>query len=723
MTLSCLPTLFFVIYPLTASADYVKVLQYETSSTCDGPVYSSLAKLGDLGVADGCLSVGPSVYSKYFCNNSSSLISNKYFSPTCSGTPFESTSVMNISFGCSILSASSSINYSCEKGTFSVSSFSFVKRTYASAIPCIAVESAPPLSIIEAPLDTCISYASNGLKYSFDVGSGNIFQTLFSTPGCVIGSSGSPSVIGSAGCQTTSSETLVTLCTSAVSPSSTPTPSTTPSPSATPSALPLIQQTFQKQISYYGDTTCSSTPYPSYVITNYQTCLSSISAGKSFLRVCSSDGKSEVQYTYANLECSGQPVSSINHSLGCVATSTGGSYQFTCQTGDFVPPSNSLVIQSFTNSRSCSSNLRRVFTQMGNVEYTVYPVDTCLTTTSGSSLTSCSSTAASISQFNTNNACNGSPDVVTTAPVGVCNISAVNVADSFIALCPGLPSPSPFTTASPTPSPSLSIGASPSSTSTFKASPTPVNPRLSRYTLATNGGMVAYRARENVDDEDECIIDAKYAPIMSILIFNPLNGLVTIKQKGMTKGYNVFDISLTTGVNAIQSTSTWVSLGNISCVSSENPTGYCFLYFKGTQNLTVWTSYYKLSSEVVSASNAQGNGATLGGGIFGGFILLLLILAVLHTLRVINVPCFNSCCDNRFRKRNLTMTPEVVNKNNYPIAVPVSLPQQPRAQVVAMMQPPNAYPMTQQGMPQQQQLYPVFPSTPSPQRATGASRV
>jgi len=236
--------------------------------------------------------------------------------------------------------------------------------------------------------------------------------------------------------------------------------------------------------------------------------------------------------------------------------------------------------------------------------------------------------------------------------------------------------------------------------------------------------MVAYRVKENVDDEDECIIDAKYSPIMSILVFNPLNGLVTINQKGLTKGYKVFDISLTTGVNAIQSTSTWVSLGNISCVSSENPTGYCFLFFKGTQNLTVWTSYYKLSSDVVSASNAQGNGGTLGGGIFGGFILLLLILAVLHSLRVINVPCFNSCCDNRFRKRNLTMTPEVVNKNNYPIAVPVSppCPQQPRAQVGAMMQPPvNTYPMHQQSiMPQQQQMYPVYPSAPSPQRGTGS---
>lgn len=735
-----------LIYLSTAAtADYVKAIQYETSSTCSGPVYSTLAKLGDLGVADGCEAIGAGVYSKYFCNNSSSLVSNKYYSPSCSGSPFESTPITSIAFGCSTASATSSVSFTCEYGTFSVSSFSFVRTTYASTIPCSGYSSVPPTSIIESPLDTCITYANNGLKYSYDSPSGNVLQTLFTTPGCDAGSGGNPTVSGSVGCVTSTSETTVTSCTAAVSPSPTPTPSSTPSPSISPSNLPVIKQTYEKKVSYYGSSTCSTPPYSSYVVTNFQSCLSSPSSGLSHLRICSNDGQRHVQYNFNNLDCSGQPISVLNSTYGCVSDIYGGSYLYSCLSGEFEPPSNSLVIKTFQKSQTCESTTRPVSTEVGNVVYTVYPVDTCLKTSSGSSLTSCSSSVATITQFNSNFECNGTPDVITTAPVGECNISSVNVADTFIALCPGLPSPSPITTVSPTPTPTLSRGASPSTTPSFFASPTPVNPSLSRYSLVTTCELVAYRFKKDVTEEDDCIIDAKYKPIMSILVYNPLNGLVTIKQRGLTKSNSVFDIALISGVNTRSSTATWVSLGNISCVTFDNPSGYCDISFRGSQNITVWTSYYKLT-DTVSARNTNANGGTLGGGIVGGLILVLLILAVLHSLRVINVPCFNSCCDNRSRGKNLTMTPEVVTMNNFanvvPVIQPQPLPLQPqppplqpqpqRVQAVAMMQPkavhfsqttishPQSYPTAPQ---QPVQPYGNYPSIPSPQRVGNASRV
>jgi hypothetical protein len=700
--------LIIIEFVSITNADYVKVVQYETSSTCSGSIYSTQAKLGDLGFSDGCVAFSAGIYQKYICANSTSILSNKYYSSTCSGNPFESQAVTSVQFGCETVSASSSYNTMCISGTFSMSSFSYVQTSYSSSIPCSAVSFATPTSIIEAPLDTCIPYSSNGLKYTFDSGSGNISQFLFSTPDCSI-SNGNPTIISTVGCVSTLSDTLVTLSTGAISPSPTPTSSASPSPSISPSALPTIQQTYLRLLSYYGDTTCSTSPNPSYTIDNIQSCLSSPSSGKSFLRICSSDGRTFIQYTFPNLICSGQPISSMNSTLGCVATTGSGSYQYTCFTGDYNPPSNALVIKSFKNTQTCAeSGVLKIFTSVANIYYTIYPIDMCLTTNTGSSFVTCSSSLASIRQFDTNSLCDGTPDVVTTAPIGSCNLSSVNVANSFIAECPGLASPSPISTVTPTPSPSLSRGASPSTTPSFKATSTPLNPTLSKYVLATNGGLTASRVKRSTTTEDDCIIDAKFEPIMSILVYNPLNGIVNIKQKGMKRDFTTYDVNLTINVNTISSTALWIRLGNISCISNDNPTGYCVLSYRGTQNITVWTSYYKLSTEI-SARNASGGEGSLGGGIVGGLILVLLVLAVLHSLRIINIPCFNSCCDNRAKRKNLT---------SYPIAIPViqQPQQQPRAQVVAMMQPQilqsqgnyPSYPI----QPIQPQPYPVYPPPP-----------
>lgn len=151
---------------------------------------------------------------------------------------------------------------------------------------------------------------------------------------------------------------------------------------------------------------------------------------------------------------------------------------------------------------------------------------------------------------------------------------------------------------------------------------------------------------------------------MSILVYNPLGGIVNIKQKGLPKSStsisDSFDINTTIGLNSISSVDLWISLGNITCTTMDNPSGICSLLFDGSTDMTIWLSVYRFD-EVSASNDAKANISVIGIAAGGGFLIILLLCGTLHSLRIIKVPCFNVCCDRRpMNQKAITAYPVVV---------------------------------------------------------------
>jgi len=378
-------------------------------------------------------------------------------------------------------------------------------------------------------------------------------------------------------------------------------------------------------------------------------------------------------YYYSSNDCSGTPIATNVIPLTCSPYS-GGVSQYksgTCQTGQYVAPPNTLTSTEFSYSSTCA------FNGGINVSYAGFPVNTCNVQGSGSGSTKYTCSATNVTFFSyTTQDCSGIPSFTGEQLLGVCIPGSSS--GSSIYSCSGnaqpspsaspTPSPSPGSSLSPTPTPSLSTGASPSTTPTFLPSTTPINSRItSQYTQVSDCGYISYKFTAGDYFPYACFsTDPILAPIMSILIYNQFLGSVSIRQMGFPLGSTILNksayaIKTTDGLNSITSSNEWISLGNITCTTNDNPSGICGLQFSSTRDFKVWLTVYRFSEVIANDSYSQNTSPSIIGTAAGGAFFLILILGALHAFRIIKVPCFNICCDRRaLNQKAITTYPVVV---------------------------------------------------------------
>lgn len=654
---------FVVLISLSFDAvfsDFVLEQSYESSTDCSGQLVttaaSSVLGAGDLGFGS-CKFYSSFVYAQEECVTPTSYQLVFYTTSTCeAGTQSTlSPQQIPISFGCFSTGTTSSLRRSCGIGSFYPSSNAYTRFLYPRSINCFYADSSKPTSIIENALDTCLFNSTLGgyQTYSYDDAvSIDVKLTSHVSPDCS-DEPFSTLIVDSVGCKTIS-QTIVTKITA-------PAPSVSPTASVSPSASPPLRLVSYLQTEVYNDIDCSGSPNSILIDGIYEGCIMSNSLN-SILRVCSSDGTSYLEYSYLTKDCSGKPYSSSSKlSLPQCEQSKDDNTQFirkSCQYGQYVAPANSFVTEKFQSSAVCNYNKGL------SVSFLVYLLNKCISLGETSVKYSCSSTDVITTLYDSPD-CSENPSYPSMHTLEKCMPGTYS--ESSILYCRGQTGPVPSTDPSSLPSPShtpsasLSKGSSPSTTPTFRATITPINTRItSNYGLigqANNCGFTA-RSLEAGSYSLACFaVDAKSLPIMSILVYNPRQAVISLKQLGLSPGATTvdeaFDISLMSGLNSISSSSLWVRLGNISCTTRDNPSGICVLKFESDKSFTIWLSIYRIDEVVANDGFSSINVAI--GGVIGGVFFLFLLLGTMHVLRIINVPCFRWWNAN---KKKLTMTPE-----------------------------------------------------------------
>lgn len=388
------------------------------------------------------------------------------------------------------------------------------------------------------------------------------------------------------------------------------------------------------------------------------------------------NNESAVLDSYSSSTCSGTFFKSDKQSVtfGCSSSGT----LTTCVKGKYYPWTNSYQKREDTHTLNCSE------VSLGSPD-NIYEhrLDRCLSYVSGTSYKiTYDSTSKNITKYSYSaKGCTGVPSPSLVGTIG-CNdidfLFPISYSVTYVA-----PSSSP-----------LPIGASPSSTPTFVPSSFPL-PSLNEFLEVSSCAIAQPISASDSFTNFACFIqtDSKKSRAMfSVLIYNPLEGSIKVLQKGLLKKEdtsvtaltNAQDVALIQDVNYVSSNDVWISLVNVTCAAIDNPSGHCIIALKGSEDFKLWVSVY-ISKEDTSS----GSGSLIAGVAAGLIIVVIIILVVLHTMRIISVPCFNCCCDNRAKnKKHLTMTPE--GAVSYPIAVPTHTYQnQTRSQVVANMHHPR----------------------------------
>jgi hypothetical protein len=622
--------------PPVIQQTYIQTYLYN-DATCTGTIFSARVSGIQTFYASGSTS-----QLRVCSSDGKSQITYFYSTIDCSGQPISSS---NFTLPVCSVTGGSPQQYStstCQIGQVVAPANSFLSESFSSSSSC-AFNGGKDVSYTSYLTDTCLIQGSQSIKITCS--STNANQSIYSSTDC----SGSP---------TTSTSPPFGAC--------------LPGSSGSSSILSCSQQTFT-QYDRYNDASCSGPKTTSYMTDFKQGCV--VVGSNSQRRECSSDGLSVKINSYAAIDCSGIPISNTIPLSTCNPVSGTGSQEYTsgrCRSGLFQAPANALIYESYSYSTTCAFNLGV------NVSYNVYPLDSCLVQGAGSAKYTCTGSTSSYSSY-TSQDCTGTPTTYSGPPLGVCTPGSPS--GSSYAYCSSPSSPSPSVSPSPTPSPSLSpgasasitptpslsTGASPSTTPSFRPSTTPINPRITnKYTLISGCGFVS---RQVVAASGSYVYacffsNAKLSPIMSILVYNSLGGIVGIEQKGFPKGSvsltDAFVINTTTGLNAVLSTDLWISLGNITCTTSDNPSGICALSFASTTDITIWLSVYRYD-EVTASNDAKSNPAIIGIAAGGGFVFILLLCGALHALRILKIPCFNVCCDRRpVNQKSITSYPVTV---------------------------------------------------------------
>jgi hypothetical protein len=645
-------------------SDFILEQNYQSSTDCTGQVFTTAASsklgAGDLGFG-GCKFYSSFVYAQEECISPTSYQLVFYTTATCeAGTQSTTTpQIIPVPFGCFSTGSTSSFRRSCGIGSFYPSSNAYTRFLYPKSINCFSIDSSKPTAIIENVLDTCLLNSTYGGYQTYrydDAVSINVNLTSHLSSDCS-DEPVSSIIVDSVGC-ITSSQTIVTKITA-------PAPSVSPTASVSPSASPPLQLVSYLQTEIYNDIDCSGSPNSISISSIYQGCIMRNSFNSiSILRVCSSDGTSYLEYSYLTKDCSGKPSSSSSRRFlpQCEQSEVDNTQYVrkSCRNGQYVAPANSFVTEKFQYSPVCNYNY-----DTDSVSFLIYLLNKCISLGETSVIYSCSSTDVITTLYDSPD-CSENPSYPSMQTLGTC-MPGTYYESSSILYCSGQTGPVPSTAPSSlpppshTPSASLSKGSSPSTTPTFRATITPINSRLtSNYGLigqANNCGFTARSLEAGYYSLACFAVDAKSLPIMSILVYNPRQAVISIKQLGLAPGVttvdNAYDISLMSGLNSISSTSLWVRLGNISCTTSDNPSGICAIKFEGDKSFTFWLSIYRIDE--VIANDGLFTITVAVGGVIGGVFFLFLLLGTMHIFRIINVPCFSWRNAN---KKKLTMTPE-----------------------------------------------------------------
>jgi hypothetical protein len=383
--------------------------------------------------------------------------------------------------------------------------------------------------------------------------------------------------------------------------------------------------------------------------------------------------KTAVLDSYTSNTCSGTAINTEPQSIspnvfGCSSSGT----LTTCVKGKYVPWTN--TYQKKVNNRLFTCSDAELESPTSIYEHRL---DRCRSFVSG---TSNKITYDSVTQNITKltysvKSCVGTPTITFVGVLGCNDTETID--------------PITFTVSAVSPSPSpVPVGASPSSTPTFVASPIPFP--SSEYEEIPGCSYIADVTGSDSFTNYVCYMkeDSKKSKAMySILVYNKLEGNIIVTQKGLQNKDDTSQATLATAMdisasetNSIASNDIWVSLSKVPCANIENPSGHCILSFKGTENYKIWITMYSLKT------TSSGNASLIGGVLAGICFVVLVVLIVLHTLRIVTIPCFNCCCDNRVKnKRHLTMTPE--GAVSYPVVLPTQYQQpQQRSHVVSNMQ-------------------------------------
>lgn len=391
--------------------------------------------------------------------------------------------------------------------------------------------------------------------------------------------------------------------------------------------------------------------------------------------------RSAVLDSYESSTCSGQvnKSDSLYVPFGCSSSGV----LTTCVSGKYTPWTNSYQKREDTYTQNCTE----VSKESPDNIYE-HRLDVCHTYVSGTSYKiTYDSTTRNITKLSYSvKGCIGVPSSISLVGAIGCND-----VDFLFPISYAVVSVAPSSSPAP-------IGATPSATPTFLPSSLPL-PSLSEYEEVRGCAYVAepFSAIASFTTY-ACFIQTdtiKSKAMFSILVYNPLEGSVNVIQKGLLKKEDTsstslssaVDVTLTPNVNSVSSNDMWISLVNVSCAVNDNPSGHCVISFKGSEEYKLWITVY------VSKKDSTSDGGSVIAGVVAGLsIVVIIVLVVLHTMKIISVPCFNCCCDNRAKnKKHLTMTPE--GGVSYPIAIPTQYHNnQPRSQVVNKMKKMHQHP-------------------------------